>query len=912
MSVGFYPMLPKMAKAVGKYTSVPGKYWQNCSRHDKEKRYKCIVVEFLAMHDFGDGKKGAVFKVKEMGEDGRGSLEPGVASGEEFVISYPQPFLKYYYFENREELPADVRTKIFPDEVAAVGVAGDAAAATGGVAAGDGEDAQETVKQEHKRPPIFNFCEQVSSTLNTAGPKRGSYSIKYTCCVITPAGPCGSSISTYASGDGKAETTSNAWTHFREKAKTCPAHAKALAKLNSTNRHQVMLPSGEYVAVMNFAEAFPHHVDYVWCRARGIFSATLGSKPLFRAYVRNYEPRAVFPHPEVQYNIALCIKELQEEEQASRIAALQREFKYGPCIGLQLDMWTNPDTHIAYGGVNMVSVREPKPMASTAPMVLTAGSTGTPKKTPPPQLFAASEVLGFDVFPKTEHTGAAIRDWFGDLLREKEIRISSISGATPDGASDGQAGLRMIDGLGDKIDTCNLHGLQRSVLYSAGLAGSASGNAAFKATLKAHNRIAQLSNQSRAVSDGIRKGQLASDVPLSKILTTVDTCTTRWGNQFKQVSRNNILKPIIDPVVETYKRDNRGKKDAIVEDDESDPTSRIGCAVPASAIGLSNEQWDESLEIEAFLDHPYQIKESIEHKGYVTGATSLFLLHDLKKGCSESKDLVVKAHPPSAKVDDRSPRQTEKRTAEELHPSISKAREIMAKELDSRFFEAAERPSNARLVQCWMSKQRPAEKWLPEAWHVLAKGLYFAMLREAAKIAELSSSPRKVQKTLSTADVASSSLIRNLSDDEDEPAPDDAHDVVTAEAKRWADLDKQTIKEFRDELGIVNEFALIYKVRHTFPLHYIVFRQTASHIPHEGNSEQLFSRSGALSDDNGKMDPARLAVWTAIGINSSTFRPTDKAILKRYMLKFSKGGTVSAADMHADDLGLLDATPTDE
>jgi hypothetical protein len=106
-----------------------GQVWQNCSKHDKEKRYKCIVVEFLAMHDFGDGKKGAVFKVKEMGEDGRGSLEPGVASGEEFVIAYPQPFLEYYYFENRSELPPDVRTKIFPDEVAAVeGVARDAAA----------------------------------------------------------------------------------------------------------------------------------------------------------------------------------------------------------------------------------------------------------------------------------------------------------------------------------------------------------------------------------------------------------------------------------------------------------------------------------------------------------------------------------------------------------------------------------------------------------------------------------------------------------------------------------------------------------------------------------------------------------------------------------------------------------------
>ena len=60
-----------------------------------------------------------------------------------------------------------------------------------------------------------------------------------------------------------------------------------------------------------------------------------------------------------------------------------------------------------------------------------------------------------------------------------------------------------------------------------------------------------------------------------------------------------------------------------------------------------------SLEIEGFLDHPFLIKESIEHKGYVTGATSLFLLHDLRKGCSEDKPLTVKAHPASAKVEDR-------------------------------------------------------------------------------------------------------------------------------------------------------------------------------------------------------------------------------------------------------------------
>ena len=67
--------------------------------------------------------------------------------------------------------------------------------------------------------------------------------------------------------------------------------------------------------------------------------------------------------------------------------------------------------------------------------------------------------------------------------------------------------------------------------------------------------------------------------------------------------------------------------------------------------------------------------------------------------------------------------------------------------------------------------------------------------------------------------------------------------------------------------GIVNEFALLYELRSKFPLHYTVFKQTASHLPHEGNSEQLFSRSGMLSDNNGRGDPARLATWTSIGVN---------------------------------------------
>eukprot|EP00966_Prymnesium_polylepis_P283540 6551117-Prymnesium_polylepis.1 len=38
---GFWPMLSKTAVAVGKYCSVPGKFWDGCPSADKETRYKC-------------------------------------------------------------------------------------------------------------------------------------------------------------------------------------------------------------------------------------------------------------------------------------------------------------------------------------------------------------------------------------------------------------------------------------------------------------------------------------------------------------------------------------------------------------------------------------------------------------------------------------------------------------------------------------------------------------------------------------------------------------------------------------------------------------------------------------------------------------------------------------------------------
>ena len=106
------------------------------------------------------------------------------------------------------------------------------------------------------------------------------------------------------------------------------------------------------------------------------------------------------------------------------------------------------------------------------------------------------------------------------------------------------------------------------------------------------------------------------------------------------------------------------------------------------------------------MDHPYQIKESIELKGYVTGAKSLFLLNDLMKGCGDEKSLTVKLHPSTAKLADWQ-RQPEERKADALHELTKTARAEMTQQLAARFFEG-ERPSDTRLVQIWMSNGQEA------------------------------------------------------------------------------------------------------------------------------------------------------------------------------------------------------------
>eukprot|EP00966_Prymnesium_polylepis_P097167 2250554-Prymnesium_polylepis.1 len=137
------------------------------------------------------------------------------------------------------------------------------------------------------------------------------------------------------------------------------------------------------------------------------------------------------------------------------------------------------------------------------------------------------------------------------------------------------------------------------------------------------------------------------------------------------------------------------------------------------------------------------------------------------------------------------------------------------------------------------------------------------MLRSAAAIAGVGVrlSPRKKHKPAASASAGGLLRHRPVVAAASTAETEQDFDAVTDEVSRWETLDKSVISDFMDSDGLVNEFAMLYKLRTSFPLHCTVFKQVSSHLCHEANTEQLFSLAGKLSDDNGKMDPYHLSVW---------------------------------------------------
>jgi hypothetical protein len=96
--------------------------------------------------------------------------------------------------------------------------------------------------------------------------------------------------------------------------------------------------------------------------------------------------------------------------------------------------------------------------------------------------------------------------------------------------------------------------------------------------------------------------------------------------------------------------------------------------------------------------------------------------------------------------------------------------------------------------------------------------------------------------------------------------PDEV-DTVSDEIRSWSSLSEVECQRFvSSEDGILNEFEMMLQLRILFPLHFLVFKQTDCHLATETNVEQVFPRSGQLSEVN--LDPDTLADMVSIMVNN--------------------------------------------
>ena len=70
-------------------------------------------------------------------------------------------------------------------------------------------------------------------------------------------------------------------------------------------------------------------------------------------------------------------------------------------------------------------------------------------------------------------------------------------------------------------------------------------------------------------------------------------------------------------------------------------------------------------------------------------------------------------------------------------------------------------------------------------------------------------------------------------------------DPVKVEIERWEYLSPEEIAPFKEESGLIIEFKMMWHMRKRFPLHFVVFKQVSSHLPHEANRPTWSSTSRA-------------------------------------------------------------------
>ncbi|KAL1514889.1 hypothetical protein AB1Y20_003971 [Prymnesium parvum] len=193
---------------------------------------------------------------------------------------------------------------------------------------------------------VFNYFALNSDVLIQNGPHSGLFRAELQCTIKMEDGSVCGKKRQLTHKRGKAVSTTNLIGHLKECSVFCSAHKAALVSQREASSNFVM-SNGELTQKYNFGEAFAHQLNLLYVRARGL-SGSMMRCPEFQEYVRGYDARATFPCVATMHRLAEVVCALQKEDRIKRINTLRKVYNEQPCLGLQLDMWSDSHTHISF------------------------------------------------------------------------------------------------------------------------------------------------------------------------------------------------------------------------------------------------------------------------------------------------------------------------------------------------------------------------------------------------------------------------------------------------------------------------------------------------------------------------------------------------------------------------------------
>jgi hypothetical protein len=263
------PLFRKPADKIGETFKLPGSAWGSaCPAADANKMFVVAITDFFLAHrERANSLPIQAFQLQEQGEDGcAGNSVP-------FMMAYPDPFLRHWYDTYPQELQALKNPQSIANQV-------------------EGTIPEDDVGEGWKvRSEAWQHVKIVGSEKVVGGKQNGCLKHHGVCMIEEAGRVCGSKMTIYGN------STTVIFKHIRRFARKdgCTGHRSALDLLNASSSRKVQLPSGEWVTVHSFEEAFPHHCDFAWLVAGGL-SMRLNRRPIFLEYIRGFQPRAVMPH----------------------------------------------------------------------------------------------------------------------------------------------------------------------------------------------------------------------------------------------------------------------------------------------------------------------------------------------------------------------------------------------------------------------------------------------------------------------------------------------------------------------------------------------------------------------------------------------------------------------------------------